>query len=50
MTFLNFLYHNGLWIAPPLFVASAAMLVFTILSVIRLGERKRLFSVPLQEM
>ena len=49
MTFLSFLYRNGLWISPPLFVASAAMLVFTILSVIRLGERKRLFSVPLQE-
>ena len=49
MAFLNFLYRNGLWISPPLFVASVAMLVFTILSVIRLGERKRLFSVPLQE-
>ena len=48
MSFLNFIYRNGLWISPPLFVASVAMLVCTILSVIRLGERKRLFNVPLQ--
>jgi hypothetical protein len=49
MTFLNFLYRNGLWISVPLFGISVVILVFFILSVIRLGAKKQFLSVPLLE-
>jgi hypothetical protein len=49
MTFLSYIYRNGLWIAPPLFVISAALLCFFILNVIRAVKQAHLFSVPLLE-
>jgi hypothetical protein len=49
MTFLSYLYRNGLWIAPPLFIISAALLCLFILSVIRAVRQAHLLSVPLLE-
>ena len=49
MTFLNFLYRYGLWISVPAFGISAAMLVFCILSVIKVVKQARILSVPLLE-
>jgi len=44
---LSILYRNGLWIAVPLFVISAGLLGFFILSVIRLVDNSKILSVPL---
>ena len=49
MNFLSYLYRNGLWIAPPLFVIAAALLCFFILNVIRAVKQAHLLSVPLLE-
>ena len=49
MNFLNILYRYGLWISVPVFGISAAMLVFCILSVIRVVKQARILSVPLLE-
>ena len=49
MNFLSYIYRNGLWIAVPLFVISAALLCFFILSVIRTVRQSHLLSVPLLE-
>jgi len=49
MNFLSYIYRNGLWIAVPLFVISAALLGFFILSVIRAVKQAHLHSVPLLE-
>jgi hypothetical protein len=49
MNFLSYIYRNGLWIAVPLFVISAALLCFFILSVIRAVKQSHLLSVPLLE-
>ncbi len=47
MNFLSYLYRNGLWIAPLLFVISAALLCFFILNVIRTVKQSHLLAVPL---
>jgi hypothetical protein len=49
MTFLSYIYRNGLWIAVPLFLISAALLGFFILNVIRAVKQAHLLSVPLLE-
>lgn len=49
MNFLSSIYRNGLWIAPPLLVISAALLCLFILSVIRGVKQAHLLSVPLLE-
>jgi hypothetical protein len=49
MHFLSYIYRNGLWISVPLFIISAALLCFFILSVIRAVRQARLLSVPLLE-
>ena len=49
MSFLSYIYRNGLWISVPLFVISAALLGFFILSVIRVVKQAHLLSVPLFE-
>lgn len=49
MNFLSYIYRNGLWIPVPLFVISAALLCFFILSVIRAVKQAHLVSVPLLE-
>lgn len=49
MNFLSYVYRNGLWIAVPLFVISAALLCFFILNVIRAVRQAHLLSVPLLE-
>jgi len=49
MTFLNSFYRHALWIAPPMFVAAAALLAFFIVSVVRLGDRSFLAALPLQD-
>jgi len=49
MSFLTYIFRNGLWISIPLFVISAALLAFFILSVIRVVKQAHLLSVPLLE-
>ncbi len=49
MNFLSYICRNGLWIAVPLFLISAALLCFFILSVIRTVRQAHLLSVPLLE-
>jgi len=49
MNFLSYVYRNGLWIAVPLFVISAALLCFFILGVIRAVKQSHLLRVPLLE-
>lgn len=49
MSFLSYIYRNGLWISVPLFVISAALLVYFILSVIRVVKEAHLLSVPVIE-
>jgi hypothetical protein len=47
MPFLSWIYRNGLWISVPLFIISAALLAFFILSVVRGVRQAHLLSVPL---
>ena len=47
--FLSYIYRNGLWISVPLFIISAALLGYLILSVIRVVRQAHLFSVPVIE-
>ena len=49
MSFLSYIYRNGLWILVPLFVFSAALLAYFILSVIRVVKEAHLLSVPVIE-
>src|SRR5512143_4040012 len=49
MSFLSWVYRNGLWISVPLLVFSAALLAFFILNVIRVVRLAHLLSVPLLE-
>ncbi len=49
MHFLSYIYRNGLWISVPLFIISAALLCFFILSVIRVTRQAHLLNVPLME-
>lgn len=49
MSFLTYIYRNGLWISIPLFVISAVLLAYFILNVIRVVKQAHLFSVPLLE-
>lgn len=49
MNFLSYIYRNGLCVAVPLFVISAALLCFFILNVIRAVRQAHLLSVPLLE-
>ncbi len=49
MSFFSYLYRNGLWISVPLFFIAAALLVYFILSVIRVVGQAHLFSVPVIE-
>lgn len=49
MTLLNFLYRNGIIVAAPLFVFSAALLAICIVGLVRLGDRSQLFTLPFIE-
>ena len=49
MSFLTYIYRNGLWISIPLFVISAALLAYFIFNVIRVLKQAHLFSVPIVE-
>ncbi len=49
MSFLSYVYRNGLWVSIPLFVASAIALVHLIRGVIRVVRQAHLVSVPLVE-
>ena len=49
MNIMNFIFRNGVIISVPLFVISAVLLVICILNLVKLGERSRLFSLPLIE-
>jgi len=49
MSFLTYIYRNGLWISIPLFVISAALLAYFSLNVIRVVKQAHLLSVPLLE-
>jgi len=50
MSFLSYIYRNGLWISVPLFIVSAALLAYFILHVIRVVKQAHLLSVPLLEL
>jgi hypothetical protein len=50
MNFLSYIYRNGLWVAVPLFVISAALFCFFLLNVIRAVRQAHLLSVPLLEL
>ena len=49
MNIFDFLYRNGIIIAPPLFVSSAALLAICIVGLVRLGDRSRLCTLPCVE-
>ncbi len=49
MSFISWIYRNGLWISVPLFVISAALLAFFILNIVRGVRQAHLLSVPLRE-
>jgi len=49
MSFLSFIYRNGLWISVPLFVLSTVLLGFFILSVVRVVRHAHILSVPVVE-
>jgi len=49
MSFLSYIYRNGLWISAPLFIISVALLAYFILNVIRVVRQAHLLSVPLLE-
>jgi hypothetical protein len=49
MSFLSYIYRNGLWISIPLFIISAALLAYSVLNVIRVVRQAHLLSVPLVE-
>lgn len=49
MSFLSYIYRNGLWISVPLFIISVTLLVYFILSVIRVVRQAHLLSVPVIE-
>ncbi len=49
MSFFSYLYRNGIWISVPLFFIAVALLVYFILSVIRVVRQAYLFSVPVIE-
>lgn len=49
MSFLTYIYRNGLWISIPLFVISAALLAYFSLNVIRVVKQAHLLSVPVLE-
>lgn len=42
-------YHNGIWIFPPLFLVAAALLVGSIRAIVMLGRSARIATLPLQE-
>jgi hypothetical protein len=47
MAILTFFYKNGLWLSWPVFGLGVFLLWFFIVTVIRLGDRNRLCSLPL---
>ncbi len=49
MNFFGFVYRFGLWISVPAFGVSAALLVFFIMSVVRVVRQSHILSVPLLE-
>jgi hypothetical protein len=49
MSFLSWMYRNGVLISVPLFFISAVLLVYFILAVVRSTKQAHLFSVPLLE-
>lgn len=49
MPTLSLIYRNMLWIAPPIFCISVALLVFFIMSVVKTSRKALLFGVPLME-
>jgi hypothetical protein len=49
MSFISWIYRNGLWISAPLFIISAALLAYFILGVVRTVKQAHLLSVPLLE-
>ncbi len=48
-SFLSYIYRNGLWISIPLFFWAVALLVYSILNVVRVVRQAHLFSVPVLE-
>jgi hypothetical protein len=48
MALLAFFYKNGLWLSWPVFGLGVYLLWFFILTVVRLGDRNRLCSLPLE--
>lgn len=49
MSFLSFIYRNGIWISAPVLILSAALLAFFILSMIKGFKQAHLLRVPLLE-
>src|SRR5512138_2794422 len=47
MTLLTFLYKNGLWLSWPIFGSGIFLLCFCIVTVVRLGDKNRICSLPL---
>ncbi len=48
MAILTFFYKNGLWLSWPVFGLGVFLLWFFIMTVIRLGDKNRLCSLPLE--
>jgi hypothetical protein len=48
MVVLTFLYKNGLWLSWPLFGLGIFLTWFCIVTVVRLGEKNRICSLPLE--
>jgi hypothetical protein len=48
MIILRFLYNNGLWLSWPFFGLGVVVLWFSIVTVVRLADRNRICSLPLQ--
>ena len=49
MSALNFVYDYGLWLAPPVFCGSVALLVWIIVKLVRLVKASFIMRVPLVE-
>lgn len=48
MSVLTFVYKNGLWLSWPLFCLGVLLLWFFITTAVKLGDRHRICSLPLQ--
>lgn len=50
MSVLTFIYKNGLWLSWPLFFLGILLLWFFITTAVKLGDRHRICSLPLQPL